>query len=164
MLLWASYKRSTTRPNRRLLKIFFMWLIYALLSALTASLVAIFGKLGLKGLDTTLATTIRALVMAAFLILVSLSFKKFDGFSIHSLSSRDWLLIILSAIAGALSWLFYFIALKSGPATGVIAIDKLSVVMAVLLASIFLAETITLKTGAGVLLMTVGALLVAKVL
>ena len=110
-----------------------MWLFYAFLSALSAALVAIFGKLGFKTLDSTLATTIRSIIMALFLILVSLSLKKFHGFSMSSLSGRDWILIILAGIAGALSWLFYFFALKNGPATSVVSIDRLSIVFVVIL-------------------------------
>lgn len=114
-----------------------MWILYAALSAFTAALVAIFGKLGLKDLDSTLATTIRSLIMAAFLFFVSLSFGKFKGFAFSSISSKDWIFIILAGIAGALSWLFYFFALKNGPASSVAAIDRLSIVFVVLLAAIF---------------------------
>lgn len=136
-----------------------MWLFYALLSAFTAALVAIFAKLGLKDIDSTLATTARAVIMAAFLVSLALALKKFDGFTTASFTGREWTLIILSGIAGALSWLFYFFALKSGTASHVVAIDKLSVVIVVILATIFLGETLTWKTGIGAALMTIGAIL-----
>src|SRR3990167_9191568 len=110
-----------------------MWLFFAFLSAITAALVAIFAKLGLKGVDSTLATTIRSLIMAGFLILISLFLKKFQGFSFSSFSSRDWFLIILAGVSGALSWLFYFAALKYGLASRVAAIDRLSIIFVVLL-------------------------------
>jgi transporter family protein len=137
-----------------------MWLVYAFLSSITAALVAIFGKLGLKGIDSTLATTIRALIMAAFLVIISLFLKKFEGFSMNSFSSKDWLLIALSGIAGALSWLFYFFALKYGLATKVVVIDRLSLVFVIILAAIFLGEALGWKSVLGALLMIAGALLI----
>lgn len=138
-----------------------MWLFYAFLSAISAALVAIFGKLGLKTLDSTLATTIRSIIMALFLVLVSLSLKKFHGFSMSSLSGRDWILIILAGIAGAMSWLFYFFALKNGPATSVVSIDRLSIVFVVILATLFLGETFSWKMGLGALFMAIGAILIS---
>ena len=136
-----------------------MWILYAFLSAVFAALVAVFGKLGLKTIDPTLATTIRSIIMAIFLVLASFSLKKFQGFSLSSLSGKDWVLIALAGIAGALSWLFYFIALKAGVATKVVAIDRLSVVFVVLFAALFLGEILGWKTILGVLLLISGALL-----
>lgn len=138
-----------------------MWVVYALLSALTASLVAILGKLGLKSIDSTLATTIRSIVMTSFLVLVSLALQKFQGFSLQSFSQKDWILIILSGLAGATSWLFYFLALKTGLASGVSAIDRLSIVFVVILASIFLAEVLSWKSVLGSLLIVFGVLLIS---
>jgi bacterial/archaeal transporter family protein len=138
-----------------------MWMFYALLSSISAALVAIFGKMGLRTIDSTLATTIRGIIMALFLIFASLALKKFSGFSLHTLSGRDWILIILAGVAGALSWLFYFFALKHGPATGVVAIDRMSLVFVAIMASLFFAEAFTWKTGVGVALMVGGALLLA---
>ena len=137
-----------------------MWLVYAFLSAIMAALVAIFAKLGLEDLDSTLATTIRAIIMALFLVLVSFFLNKFDGFSIASLGSKEWLLIALAGIAGALSWLFYFYALKIGFATEVVAIDRLSIVFVVVLAALFLGEGFGIKVILGALLMTGGAILI----
>lgn len=137
-----------------------MWLIYAFLSSVTAALVAIFGKLGLKNVDPTLATTIRSIIMALFLILTSLAFKKFQVVSFSAFTSKDWMLIILSAIAGALSWLFYFFALKYGLASKVVVIDRLSLIFVIILAAIFLGESLTWKAVAGGLLMVGGALLI----
>lgn len=102
------------------------WFFYALGSAVFAALVAIFGKIGLKDIDSTLATTIRASVMALFLVIVALSLKKFSG--IETLYGKPIIFIILSGIAGALSWLLYFFAIKTGPVSGVVAIDRTSVV------------------------------------
>ncbi|OGG55394.1 hypothetical protein A3D62_03375 [Candidatus Kaiserbacteria bacterium RIFCSPHIGHO2_02_FULL_49_11] len=137
-----------------------MWLLYAFFSALGAALVAIFAKLGLQNIDSTLATTIRAIIMAGFLVIVSFFLKKFDGFSLTSFGSKEWLLITLAGIAGALSWLFYFFALKIGNATGVVAIDRLSVVFVVVLAALFLGEGFGWKVVLGALLMAGGALLI----
>ena len=110
-----------------------LWILYAILSAVFAALVAIFGKIGLQNIDSTLATTIRSFVMALFLFLISLSLGKFS--LLHTIKSRILYFIILSGIAGALSWLFYFFALKTGAASGVAALDRLSVVL--LLFSLF---------------------------
>lgn len=138
-----------------------MWLFYALLSALSAALVAIFAKMGLSGVDSTLATTIRGVIMALFLLLVSIALNKFDGFSFTSFSGRDWVFIILAGVAGALSWLFYFFALQKGPASGVVAIDRTSLVFVVVLAALFLGETLSWKVGVGAVLMVAGALLIS---
>ena len=138
-----------------------MWIVYAILSATFAAGVAIVGKLGLKDLDSTLATTIRSFIMAGFLLVVSLLMRKWRGFSVHDLSGRDWVLIVLAGIFGAVSWLFYFFALKNGPATPVAAIDRLSLVFVFVLAIIFLGEDFTFKGLAGALLMVAGAILLS---
>ena len=117
-----------------------MWILFAFLSAFTAALVAIFAKLGLREVDATLATTLRSLIMAVFLVGAAWALGKFDGFSMNALSGREWGLLALAGIAGALSWLFYFFALRDGSASAVVAIDRLSIVFVVLLAAVFLAE------------------------
>ncbi len=137
-----------------------MWLVFSFGSAIFASLVAIFGKLGLKEIDSTLATTIRAGVMAIFLIGFSLILKKFEGFSINSLETSDWILIILSGIAGAISWLFYFAALKMGLASHVASIDRLSLIFVIILSILFLGEKVDIKVIAGAILMVGGAILI----
>ncbi|MDP3794656.1 MAG: EamA family transporter [bacterium] len=137
-----------------------MWFFYALLSAMSAALVAIFGKLGLRAIDSTLATTIRAIIMAVFLVAVSLALKKFQGFTLGSLATRDWLLIAAAGIAGALSWLFYFAALKLGLASRVAAIDRLSIVFVIFLAALFLGESLTWKSAIGALAIAGGAVLI----
>lgn len=136
------------------------WLIFAFLSSITAALVAIFGKLGLKNIDSTLATTIRSIIMAGFLVLVSLFLNKFDGFTLKTLSSKDWLLIVFAGISGALSWLFYFFALKTGLATKVVVIDRLSLVFVIFLAAMFLGETLSWRSASGALLMVAGAIII----
>ena len=134
-----------------------MWIGYALLSAIFAAAVAILGKIGLKNVDSTLATTIRAVVMALFLLGATATLKKFS--LIKTVGSQTLTFIIFSGVAGALSWLFYFLALKNGPATGVAALDRLSVVFVVILAAMFLGEAITLKSVSGLILLVLGALL-----
>jgi transporter family protein len=124
-------------------------------------LVAIFGKLGLKHADPTLATTLRALLMALCLVSVSLALGKFRGLGAETFSGRDWLLLALAALSGAASWLFYFVALQAGPATAVAAIDRLSIVVVVLLAALFLGEVWTWRMGVGALLMAGGAVLIS---
>lgn len=137
-----------------------MWLLYAFLSSITAALVAIFAKLGLKGVDSTLATAIRSIIMAVFLVLVALFLKKFQGFNVNSFSNRDWLLIILAGVAGALSWLFYFAALKAGLATKVAAIDRLSLVFVIIFAALFLGEKLGWKAVVGAIMMVAGAVMI----
>ena len=137
------------------------WLIYALLSAFTASLVAIFGKIGLQQLDANTATAVRAVVMALFLVGVVLAQGKFNLIGGVLADKKALLFIILSGVAGALSWLFYFMAIKHGNVSQVAPIDKLSVVFAVILAVILFGEKISLLASLGVALITSGALLVA---
>jgi len=136
-----------------------LWIPLALLSALFASLVAVLGKLGLKGMDTTLATTLRAAVMFVFLLAFTGLAGRFSG--IGNVSDRDWLLLGLSGVAGALSWLFYFWALKVGKVSQVAPLDRLSLIFAVALAALFLGEAIGWKIGLGAALMGLGAILIA---
>lgn len=135
-------------------------MLYAAGSAVAAAAVAIFGKIGLKGIDPTLATIVRGVVMAAILILGGFLFKKFDGFSVASFGGRSWLFIFLSALAGASSWILYFVALKTGPASAVAVIDKMSVVLVILLAALFLGEALTVKSILGIVLTIAGTLLI----
>lgn len=137
-----------------------MWMLYALGSAVAASLVAIFGKIGLAGVDPTQATIVRGVVMAVILVLGGLLFGKLAGFTVSDLSGRAWIFILLSALAGAASWLLYFIALQAGPAGAVAVLDKLSVVFVILLAALFLGEALTLRSAAGVVLTVAGTLLI----
>jgi transporter family protein len=136
------------------------WILYALLSAVFASLVAILGKVSVQNIDSTLATTVRAVIMAVFLLLVSISLGKLKDFSLASFTGKEWMFITLAGIAGAMSWLFYFFALKNGPAGGVAAIDRTSTIFVVLLAAIFLGEIFGWKQGVGVVLIAAGAYLV----
>ncbi|NDL62739.1 EamA family transporter [Acerihabitans arboris] len=137
------------------------WLVYALLSALAASLVAIFGKIGLQQLDANSATAIRSVVMALFLVGVVAAQGKMNLVSDILADKKALGFIVLSGVAGALSWLFYFMAIKYGNVSQVAPIDKLSVVFAVVMAVVLFGEKVSLVAGAGVALITAGALMVA---
>ncbi|MCO6540470.1 MAG: EamA family transporter [Gilliamella sp.] len=137
------------------------WLIYALLSAITAASVAILGKIGLQHLDANTATAIRAIVMAIFLVGVVVVQGKLNLINTFFNDKKALLIIALSGIAGALSWLFYFMAIKEGKVSQVAPIDKLSVVFAVVFAVVLFGEKISLLAGVGVAMIAVGAILVA---
>ncbi|MFA6271575.1 MAG: EamA family transporter [Patescibacteria group bacterium] len=138
-----------------------VWIIYALLSAFTAALVAIFGKIGLQGIDTNVATAIRAVVMALFLIgIIFIQGKLVDIKPVFT-NHKALLYIVLSGVAGAVSWLFYFIALKNAKVSQIVPIDRLSVVFALLLAFIILGEKISLQAWIGAVLAVIGGILIA---
>ena len=133
------------------------WLIYALLSAVAASLVAIFAKLGMSNVDATLATTIRSGVMT-ILLLVTCTFTGVFA-RIPDVKGRAMWMIVLSAAAGAASWLFYFHAVKLGEVSKVAPIDKLSMPLAIVLAVVILGERPTIVNWLGVALIVAGAYL-----
>ena len=126
-----------------------------------ASAGTIFAKLGLKGVDANLLTAIRGIIMAIIVSIAALSFGKLSMTAIHSLSTKQWIFVILSGLGGALSWVFFYQALSGGPVITVTVIDKLSVVFTAILAVVVLAEGITLQAGIGLLLVILGTLLVA---
>jgi bacterial/archaeal transporter family protein len=136
------------------------WPFYALLSAIFAALVAIFGKIGLARIDPILGAAVRGVIMAAFMIGAVVALKKFDP-AVFVSTPREWLFIVLAAAAGALSWLFYFVALRTGTASGVSAIDRLSIVIVILLAAFALGEKLTWIKFLGGSLIVAGAILVA---
>ncbi len=138
-----------------------MYIIYALLGAVMASLGTIFAKLGLKGVDANLLTAIRGIVMAIIVSIAALSFGKLTITSISSLSTKQWVFVVLSGIGGALSWIFFYQALSVGHTVAVTVIDKLSVVLTAILAVVVLAEGITFQTGIGLALVFIGTLLVS---
>jgi transporter family protein len=136
------------------------WLVFAILSAITAALVAIFGKIGLERVDVNTATMIRAGIMFGVLILVVLFSSKVSNISAIFSDQKALFYIFLSGIAGALSWIFYFIALKLGKASQVAPIDRLSIVFVIVLAALVLGEKITERIAIGTTLMAVGAILI----
>ncbi|PIR85534.1 EamA family transporter [Candidatus Kaiserbacteria bacterium CG10_big_fil_rev_8_21_14_0_10_45_20] len=136
-------------------------IIFAFLSAGFAALVAIFGKIGLESVDSTLATTVRGIIMAVFLVAVTLLLGKMSLEGLGAISNKAWLFIALSGIAGALSWLFYFSAIQGGTTSTIVAIDKLAIVFVVIFAGFFLAEGFSWGNIVGAVLMASGAILIA---
>ena len=135
------------------------WLIFALLSAFFAALTAILAKIGVKSVNSNLATAIRTVVILLFawgIVLSQNSHKELLTVPKYSL-----IFLILSGITTGLSWLFYFRALQIGTASHVSPIDKLSLVLTIILAAIFLKEKVTLSIFIGAVLMSIGAILVA---
>lgn len=135
-----------------------MWKYYALLSALFASLTAIFAKIGMKNVDSNLATAIRTCIILAItwgIVLVS------NGTSgIRELTKTNWMFLVLSGVATGLSWLFYFKALQLGEASKVAPIDKLSVVITIVLSFVILKETVSWKVMLGGLLIACGSIVI----
>ena len=130
-----------------------MWWIYALLSAVFAALTAIFAKVGIKGVDTNLATAIRTVVI----LILAWGIVLFKGnTSMAALNRTNWIFLILSGCATGLSWIFYFKALQLGKVEQVAPLDKLSVPLAIILATVFLGEKLTLKDSIGAFLIVSG--------
>lgn len=138
-----------------------LWLIFGLLSAVSASLVAIFGKIGLQKVDANTATAIRSVIMAVFIIIVIIAQGKLRLIPGIISDKKTLCFIFFSGIAGAMSWLFYFLALKFGPVSKVAPIDKLSVVISTVLAVVFLGEKLDKLNSIGVTLIAIGAIIVA---
>jgi bacterial/archaeal transporter family protein len=136
------------------------WLSYALLSAALAGLVPIFGKVGVSGIDSTLATTVRAAIMFSALFALVLLGGTVRG--VMALDARALAFIILSGLAGAGSWLCYFRALQLGDALRVAPIDRLSGAVTLILAALLLHERASVGVWLGTGLMLIGALIVAR--
>ena len=134
------------------------WLTWALLSAAFAAMTAILAKLGVSGIDANLATAIRTSVVVVFTWLIA---GVSGSRGIAAIPGRSWGWLVLSGIATGLSWLCYFHALRVGPASRVAPIDKLSVVLVIVFAALFLGERLTPAKGIGVLLMAAGAIVIA---
>ncbi|WP_315436860.1 EamA family transporter [uncultured Selenomonas sp.] len=137
------------------------WLIYALLSALCAAFVSIFGKVGVAGLDSSAATAVRAVIMAVFLVGVVVAEGHTADLPQVFADKKALIFVALSGIAGALSWLFYFLALKDGAVTQVAPIDKLSVVFAVVIAVLIFGERVSFMHGIAIVMIAAGGLLLA---
>jgi transporter family protein len=135
------------------------WKAYAALSALFAALTAIFGKVGVSQINSDLATFFRTIVvLAVSALLISV---RSEWQNPGELSSKGMTFVILSGIATGLSWLCYYRALQTGPASGVAPIDKLSVVFVVVFAVVVLGERLTWKVGIGAIFVSAGAALMA---
>jgi len=137
------------------------YITYAILSAFFAALVAIFGKIGIKGVDSNLAVAIRTVVIVFFAWAIVLI--QGNANELFKISRFSYLFILLSAIATGLSWLFYYKALQMGPASRVAPIDKLSVALTIILAFLFLGETPTWGNVLGGALVAAGVLVTALV-
>ena len=135
------------------------WRVYALGSAFFAALTAIFGKIGVSQINSDMATFLRTIVI--LVVTAALIWSRNEWQNPAGLSPKGVAFLILSGVATGLSWLCYFRALQLGPASRVAPIDKLSVVMVVLFAVIFLGERLTWKVAAGAALVGVGAVLMA---
>ena len=135
------------------------WRAFALASALFAAMTAIFGKVGVSEMNSDLATFLRTLVI--LLVTALLIWSRDEWQRPGNLSLKGISFLILSGIATGLSWLCYYRALQMGPASRVAPIDKLSVVLVVLFAMLFLGERLTWKVGLGGVLITAGAILMA---
>lgn len=133
------------------------WLFLAFLSAFFAALVTIFGKIGLKTVDSTVAAGVRAVIMALTMIGIIMLLGKSS--QITELSRRDMLFIILSGVSGALSWVFYFAALKLTEASKVATIDRTSILFIIVLSYLVLGEEVSLKTVIAGTLVFLGTLI-----
>lgn len=133
-----------------------MWKYYALLSAFFAALTAIFAKIGVKDVNSNLATAIRT----TFILMLTWGIVLFSGVAsqIKCISRHTWLFLLLSGVATGLSWLFYFKALQVGDVSRVAPIDKLSVVITILLAFLLLKEPVNTKVVIGAILITAGSI------
>lgn len=135
------------------------WYIAATLSAVFAALTAILAKIGIKDVDSNLATAIRT----SFVLLFTWGIVAMQGTAdqMSKITKHSWLFLFLSALATGLSWLFYFYALKIGEARKVVPIDKLSLVLTIIFATLILKEKLTLPVALGTILMTIGTLVIA---
>ena len=132
------------------------WLLYAVFSALFASLTAILGKIGIAGVESNLGTAIRTLVVLVMAWLIV--FMQGKQYKIKDIDKRSWIFIGLSGLATGLSWLCFYRALQDGPASVVVPIDKLSILITVAFSSLFLNEKLKKKTAAGLIMIVVGTL------
>lgn len=136
------------------------WQFWALMSALAAALTAIFAKLGVKGIQPDVATFVRTIVILIFVFLILVVTGQVS--SIPKLSPKAIGFLVLSGLATGVSWLCYFRALDLGKASLVAAVDKLSVVLVAIIAVVFLRESLGWREATGLLLITFGAILVAR--
>ncbi|RGT55132.1 EamA family transporter [Solobacterium moorei] len=134
-----------------------MWFIFALLSAVFAALTSILAKVGIENVNSNLATAIRTMVVV--LMAWGMVFLTNSSSGINEISKKSWIFLILSGLATGISWLCYYRALQLGQASKVVPIDKLSVVITLALAFIFLHEQFTLKSLVGCIFIAIGTLL-----
>lgn len=133
-----------------------MWFVFAILSAVFAALTSILAKIGIEGVNSNLATALRTIVVLA--MAWGMVFLTHAQSGITQISKKSWLFLILSGLATGASWLCYYRALQVGEASKVVPVDKLSVVIALVLAFVFLHESFTMKSAVGAVLITAGTL------
>jgi len=133
-----------------------MWFVFALLSAIFAALTSILAKVGIDGVNSNLATAIRTVVV--IIMAWGMVFLTHAQSGIYAITRRSWIFLILSGLATGASWLCYYRALQIGEASKVVPVDKLSVVITLVLAFVFLQESFTLKSLIGCLLIGLGTL------
>lgn len=134
-----------------------MWLLFAILSAIFAALTAIFAKIGIENVNSNLATAIRTVVVV--LMAWAMVFLSNAQSGIFSIGKKSWIFLILSGLATGASWLCYYKALQLGEVSKVVPIDKLSVVITIVLAFVFLHEEISAKSLIGCVLIGIGTLI-----
>ncbi|MCA8830343.1 EamA family transporter [Hymenobacter pini] len=137
-----------------------MWWMYALLSAVFAALTAVLAKVGIRGVDSTLATAVRTVVV--LVLAWGLVYAQGGLPGLAQLTRQNWLFLALSGLATGLSWVCYFRALQLGPVSKVAPVDKLSVALAIGLSVLFLGEKLTWQTGLGAGLILAGTLVLIR--
>ena len=135
------------------------WIFWAVLSAVFAAGTAVLAKVGVEGVDSNLATAIRTSVILVFTWAIAIGLEKHQGLS--AIGRRSWLFLVLSGICTGLSWLCYFRALQMGQASRVAPVDKLSVVLVIVFAALFLGERLTWTKALGGALIAAGAVILA---
>lgn len=138
-------------------RVFQMWIVFALLSAVFAALTSIFAKIGIDGVNSNLATAVRTVVVVVMSWLIVFITNNQSGLA--QISKKSWVFLILSGLATGASWLCYYRALQLGKATEVAVVDKLSIVFTLILAFIFLQDTFTVKSLIGCALIATGTIL-----
>ena len=134
-----------------------MWFIFAILSAVFAALTSILAKVGIDGVNSNLATAVRTIVVVLMAWVMVFITNAQSG--LFEISKKSWIFLILSGLATGASWLCYYKALQIGEASKVVSVDKLSVVITLILAFVFLHESFTFKSLIGCVLITAGTLI-----
>lgn len=134
-----------------------MWIVFAVLSAVFAALTTIFAKIGIEKVDSNLATAIRTVVVVA--MAWGMVFLTHAQSGLTQISKKSWIFLILSGLATGASWLCYYRALQTGEVSKVVPIDKLSIVITLILAFVFLHEEFNVKSLIGCVLIAAGTLL-----
>ncbi|MCI6331096.1 MAG: EamA family transporter [Lachnospiraceae bacterium] len=134
-----------------------MWFIFAILSAVFAALTSILAKVGIDGVNSNLATAVRTVVVVLMAWVMVFITNAQSG--LFEISKKSWIFLILSGLATGASWLCYYKALQIGEASKVVPVDKLSVVITLILAFVFLHESFTFKSLIGCVLITAGTLI-----